>query len=878
MASVEPEKGDSPALEVRDQSSPSDEETDGDDAVQIQIQPADSLENTSPSQVRAAADFAVTVHDDTIAEGNDGDADDPGRVSPSSNHPSAANVNTREKLQEVQTDNLPLDLPDIATPKAKGGRRRTNRRKRGRAVQVDESASDKPKGLLLPSNQYETSFYRRAIRKQQDGSNKGAPTTVTTSTTAPATTKTSGPEEKLQEESDAEVYGDISLGMKLSVAGGKVIVQHLNALADGRASPAQLTGVVQRGDVLVSINDLSLVNLPIDQLMAGLGPLSTPDATGAYQRTLKLRFAAGEGLDLLTKSEAVQAKKADGSGSKADAQHRADAVHDMLALFPMVDQLSGVPLFDDLLVAEPVAEPKAILPPKKDDQGLAQPPSQIEAELGKKAVPIDDTISYTLATERMNDRELFASEFYGWNEHYSGLLRQTIHVNEQSKKLHMSTQSLAELIEIGRRAILGAKALSKCLENVDRGLDVRSFRSWNSTISLYSRASTRRRYVLDNASLPVNFGKVTEEEEGESEEGSQASGESSDEEAVDGDELLLRLASHDEIWRKQVIEFLEAAIPEVNDENEEQPEEASAPETGGIDSALSKQLGSFLFGENMSKILTKNKRPQALPSEEITAVLFDLATKVSTTVPDKITAAGSLVSYRSSLVPFTGIKRPASESDAMLATQFLLHEALPVWTKTFRPLPWEHRRVLWPVEKALSGESTAASTMSDDNLTLDSWGTSPNSPGSASHRKRKNLREIIEDQELDVETRSETCFLVTYLFTQKLLPKLLYERDDPAASRKALDEISSFVKNFGSYLKMHTCLAYSALLQAEEVIDLLLEAAKYDPRHREMMKITSKGNALVFYEPVRLISVDRLFERVSISHKCAAFTRRYSLQ
>jgi hypothetical protein len=851
MSSVDPEKGDVPALEVPDQSSPSDEETE-DDSVQIQIQPStDSLDNNNgPSQVRAAADFAVTVHDDTIAESNDGDAEDPVRVSPSSNNLSAAN--SREKLQEAKTDGLLPDLPDVETPKAKGGRRRTNRRKRGRVVrpvEVDESTSDKPKGLLLPSNQFETNFFRRAIRKQPDSS-KGAPTTVTTSTSTPTTSNISGPEEKSKEESDAEVYGDISLGMKLSVAGGKVIVQHLNALADGRASPAQLTGLVQRGDVLVSINDLSLVNLPIDQLMAGLSPLSTPDATGAYQRTLKLRFAAGEGLELLTKSEAAQAKKVDGSGSNADAQHRVDAVSDMLALFPMVDQLSGVPLFDDLPAAEPVAESKSIVSPKKDNLGLVRPPSQTEAELGKKVVPIDDTISYRLATERMNDRELFASEFYGWNEHFSGLLRQTIHVNEQSKKLHMSTQSLAELIGIGRRAILGAKALSKCLENVDRGLDVRSFRSWNSTISLYSRASTRRRYVLDNSSLPVNFGKVTEEEEeDESEEGSQASGESSDEEAVDGDELLLRLASHDEIWRKQVIEFLEGAIPEVNNENEEQPQESSAPETGGIDSALSKQLGSFLFGENMSKILTKNERPQALPSEEITAVLFDLATKVSTTVPDKITAAGSLVSYRSSLVPFTGIKRPASESDAMLATQFLLHEALPVWTKTFRPLPWEQRRVLWPVEKALSGESTAASTMSDENLTLDSWSTSQNSPSSS--RKRKNLREIIEDQQLDVETRSETCFLVTYLFTQKMLPKLLYQRDDPKAFRKALDEISSFVKNFGSYLKMHTCLAYSALLQAEEVIDLLLEAAKYDPRHREMMKITSKVNALVPYEPVR---------------------------
>jgi hypothetical protein len=97
----------------------------------------------------------------------------------------------------------------------------------------------------------------------------------------------------------------------------------------------------------------------------------------------------------------------------------------------------------------------------------------------------------------------------------------------------------------------------------------------------------------------------------------------------------------------------------------------------------------------------------------------------------------------------------------------------------------------------------------------------------------------------------DRCFLVTYLFTQKMLPKLLYEKDDPTAFEIALNEISSFVRSYGSYLKMHTCLAYAALLKAEEVIDLLLEAAKYDPRHREMMKLTSKANALVFYEPVR---------------------------
>jgi hypothetical protein len=90
--------------------------------------------------------------------------------------------------------------------------------------------------------------------------------------------------------------------------------------------------------------------------------------------------------------------------------------------------------------------------------------------------------------------------------------------------------------------------------------------------------------------------------------------------------------------------------------------------------------------------------------------------------------------------------------------------------------------------------------------------------------------------------------LVTYLFTQKLLPTLLCKKGTDM--EVAIDKILPFVKDYGSYLKMHTCLAYSAVLKSERVIDVLLEAAKYDPRHREVMKQMSKANALIFYEPV----------------------------
>jgi hypothetical protein len=43
---------------------------------------------------------------------------------------------------------------------------------------------------------------------------------------------------------------------------------------------------------------------------------------------------------------------------------------------------------------------------------------------------------------------------------------------------------------------------------------------------------------------------------------------------------------------------------------------------------------------------------------------------------------------------------------------------------------------------------------------------------------------------------------------------------------------------------------YAAMREAEPVIEILLSIAKSDPRHREVMKQTSKSNQLVFYEPV----------------------------
>jgi hypothetical protein len=176
-----------------------------------------------------------------------------------------------------------------------------------------------------------------------------------------------------------------------------------------------------------------------------------------------------------------------------------------------------------------------------------------------------------------------------------------------------------------------------------------------------------------------------------------------------------------------------------------------------IDAAISKQLGSFLFGEQMAKIVSKRKKTFVLPPSDVTSVLFDLVTQLASTRPDEVAVVGgtgSSVSVHASSVKVPKQSFLKSDVKAVLAAQFVLNKALPLWLKSFRPLPWEQRRVLWPYAQHATGDvhTLASMTHSDDSLTVDSGLTaSPN----ASPRQRRNLREVIEDMELDVEARAE---------------------------------------------------------------------------------------------------------------------------
>lgn len=606
------------------------------------------------------------------------------------------------------------------------------RRKRGRVVHVATIDTSTPNHLpALPSNQYSTVLIRRAIYKLEDIPEGQTPTLD---------------------------HGDISLGMKLIIAGGRVIVQTLNCLKDGRASPAQLTGVIQRGDVLLAVGDMSLANLPIDQLMTGLKPLSTPLEGGKYQREVRVRLEAGVGMELLQNHER-------GIPTPALTEGQAAVVNDMFTLFPMVDQLSGAPLVFEQLKEETNVVTGTSPNPKQD----VSPPSpdvlEVESPTHDNLTP-DDLISAIVAQQRILDRERFTSEFFDWSEKFSDLLRATQASKDKDQGIvGAAGWTKAERIEFGLQVMNLAKKLTYNMEDLDKGKDLRSFKMWSTNFSLRSGASARRRHIMDTASLRSHRRQDANESMDES-IGSERSGSLG---SVDGDALLLGLAAHDDIWRKQIIEALKESIDKKNkgeaaaddddntDTDTDELEKQIQEKSGDIDAILSNELGAFLFGENMNSIIKKKKKSYALPPEDITTVLFDLTTHITTSAPDEVTTFGGTTNSFSLQSSFgtQGKARAQHRADILLANRFLLEEVLPLWLESFRPLGLEQRRLFWPkLRRAGVGSHGGTNTQNSDNdsLTVDSHG----SGSKHDVRGTKTLEEMIEDLELDVETRSET--------------------------------------------------------------------------------------------------------------------------
>jgi hypothetical protein len=93
--------------------------------------------------------------------------------------------------------------------------------------------------------------------------------------------------------------------------------------------------------------------------------------------------------------------------------------------------------------------------------------------------------------------------------------------------------------------------------------------------------------------------------------------------------------------------------------------------------------------------------------------------------------------------------------------------------------------------------------------------------------------------------------LTTYYFTQQLLPTCATNQDQ-TPSDEAVEKAKGFIKNFGAYLQIHTCLSCVAKLKAGPVVGELLGVGSYDPSHRDAMREIHKANNLTFYDAVSI--------------------------
>lgn len=435
-------------------------------------------------------------------------------------------------------------------------------------IQQDESHYEKlpiqgekqenyEKKILSLFNQYECILRRRAIVKEEDkerhldSQRRISPSSLSSSSSSLSPpipqrrklfTKTFSPPSKITTNSSLsdtnfnhditqkfiknsketnpgeEIYGDTTLGMKLTILSGKVIVQNVMPLNDGRASPAQLSGYIKKGDVIISINDKSLSFLPFENvnvLVDRLAPLSHPSSADGlvYDREVKIRFEIGKGMKLLEKdgkkvgvdnkmqvagSNNVTVPKSKATITTAKADGASDLFN--LSKFTFVDQLSGTPLFfDDEQYERPPKQPEspvatievstAVTPKLKNEakpkksilprQPLLTLPSRKSALLQNTYQSQHQAlerrlsnIGYACSIERVMDFVRYSnSGYFLLNQNFSRILSQQpnfyimIYGNKTDTVADdRSVLSPKEMISFGKRVLLGVGILIDQIE------------------------------------------------------------------------------------------------------------------------------------------------------------------------------------------------------------------------------------------------------------------------------------------------------------------------------------------------------------------------------------------------------------------------------
>ncbi len=647
--------------------------------------------------------------------------------------------------------------------------------------QGDEDKHLPGEKLNLPLNQYECILKRRAIRKanpqlklgeikKNTGTNSTSPKYSILPTPesfemenlekhgislTPRESLDENHQEDINMKDAMEIVGDTSLGMKLTILSGKVIVQAVTPLSDGRASPAQLAGKVSKGDVLLSIDGRSLVyggleDFNLDLLVERLQPLSTPSEDGFFSRFVKVRFAVGEGLELLSKDalkgdrrKKKQLLDTKSSGNIISIRDRpTDEIENTLSVssYMTVDHFSGAQLWNQK--GSPYIQKKRKIHGKSN--AIDMEPSKIDDHMlkpfsSKKIVPLSFAISLQIAWEQISNRKRYISNFFLLKDEASDLLREESgEKNLEAKEISScSSESVArkELLQQGKFALSSAKRLydevaSGPLHNMDPLEVVRS-----ECRSFSSRSRFSQKYAPQS-----------NDSDDEASEGDASILNESDLDEI-GDEVLFKLAVWNRTWKRRLVETLEAESIHTK-EREKKIEGRKAKANSHNDFS---HLQNLLFGTEVTDLMS-NKNTVALPPPEITEVLFDLANRVTAQVPHNVNVINELdASYHKTVqneITCSAIGHSKIYDEVAEATRFLLDEILPAWMDTFKPISIGQRQVLWPAAKENSN-----SVSNSDDLSMESAasGWSVGTP-----ERRTKLAEKVAHLELDPHTRIET--------------------------------------------------------------------------------------------------------------------------
>jgi hypothetical protein len=511
--------------------------------------------------------------------------------------------------------------------------------------------------------------------------------------------------------------GDTSLGMKLTILGGKVIVQNVIGLEDGRASPAQITGLISRGDVLIAVDDSSLVGLAsLERLIDRLKPLSAPmDDQGNFQRFVRLKFEIGQGLVYLEKEELRQGQLLASNYPDTEIP-RIDAAEDLfhLSTFTFVDQWSGMPLYEDSSHKpfESSANIEHVQPDSielRDEEGSEQvdvdlqPQQDLSMDSRQyRSLDLRALISNQLSKEWELQRQRHLSAYFIMDDTFSTILRNPV-VQRVAKESHEKTwqervleMDKDELTHTGNELIRNAQVGYTQIERlIQDTIPMDLFTSKRAAWKLY-RQRTKDAFI--QSSMGFHIVQYLEDED------------------------VLDFMTNISLWKDHLLQLIQSHSLHTDAlESSDNSEDIHASNNQSMHGVITGPLQSLLFGSPGNHPMLDMKTT-SFPPKDCTSILYIISKRIAAILyPSEDDSFRHTISNDKST---WNIHR--AEADCRTIERQLLDDILPLWFHTFYPLACEHRMSIFStdgemtVKKSTEPESTRGRMGLAKESTIDS--------------------------------------------------------------------------------------------------------------------------------------------------------------